>query len=95
MHRRLEGSPQVHAAVLSGYTETLRQPQSGSGGFAAAERNGTGGTKTGEKRNTDREAERGGNRRSRQHRRECRFSFRQQQGQDIGKGEHRPAKPHH
>ena len=24
-----------------------------------------------------------------------RFSFRQQQGQDIGKGEHRPAKPHH
>lgn len=48
-HRRLEGSPQVHAAVLSGYTETLRQPQSGSGGFAAAERNGTGGTKTGEK----------------------------------------------
>ena len=23
-HRRLEGSPQVHAAVLSGYTETLR-----------------------------------------------------------------------
>jgi len=59
------------------------------------ERNGTGGTKTGEKRNTDREAERGGNRRSRQHRRECRFSFRQQQGQDIGKGEHRPAKPHH
>lgn len=37
----------------------------------------------------------GGNRRSRQHRRECRFSFRQQQGQDIGKGEHRPAKPHH
>ena len=76
-HRRLEGSPQVHAAVLSGYTETLRQPQSGSGGFAAAERNGTGGTKTGEKRNTDREAERGGNRRSRQHRRERRFSFRQ------------------
>ena len=93
--RRLEGSPQVHAAVLSGYTETLRRPQSGSGGFATAERNGTGGTKTGEKRNTDREAERGGNRRSRQHRRECRFSFRQQQGQDIGKGEHRPAKPHH
>ena len=76
-HRRLEGSSQVHAAVLSGYTETLRRPQSGSGGFAAAERNGTGRTKTGEKRNTDREAERGGNRRSRQHRRECRFSFRQ------------------
>ena len=90
-HRRLEGSPQVHAAVLSGYTETLRRPQSGSGGFAAAERNGTGGTKTGEKRNTDREAERGGNHRSRQHRRERRLSFRQQQGQDAGKGEHRPA----
>jgi len=34
-HRRLEGSPQVHAAVLSGYIETRRQPQSGSGGFAA------------------------------------------------------------
>ena len=76
-HRRLESSSQVHAAVLSGYTETLRRPQSGSGGFAAAERNGTGGTKTGEKRNTDREAERGGNHRSRQHRRERRFSFRQ------------------
>ena len=90
-HRRLEGSPQVHAAVLSGYTETLRRPQSGSGGFAAAERNGTGGTKTGEKRDTDREAERGGNHRSRQHRRERRFSFREQQGQDAGKGEHRPA----
>ena len=90
-HRRLEGSPQVHAAVLSGYTETRRQPQSGSGGFATAERNGKGRTKTGEKRNTDREAERGGNRRSHQHRRECRFSFRQQQGQDAGKGEHRPA----
>ena len=90
-HRRLEGSPQVHAAVLSGYTETLRRPQSGSGGFATAERNGTGGTKTGEKRNTDREAERSGNHRSRQHRRERRFSFRQQQGQDIGEGEHRPA----
>ena len=89
-HRRLEGSPQVHAAVLSGYTETRRQSQSGSGGLAAAERNGTGGTKTGEKRNTDREAERGGNHRSRQHRRERRFSFRQQQGQDAGKGEHRP-----
>ena len=28
-HRRLEGSPQVHAAVLSGYTETRRRPQSG------------------------------------------------------------------
>ena len=40
-HRRLEDSPQVHAAVLSGYTETLRRLQSGSGGFAAAERNGT------------------------------------------------------
>ena len=90
-HRRLESSPQVHAAVLSGYTETLRRPQSGSGGFATAERNGTGGTKTGEKRNTDREAERGGNHRSRQHRRERRFSFREQQGQDAGKGEHRPA----
>ena len=43
-HRRLESSSQVHAAVLSGYTETLRRPQSGSGGFAAAERNGTGRT---------------------------------------------------
>lgn len=64
-HRRLEGSPQVHAAVLSGYTETRRRPQSGSGGFATAERNGTGRTKTGEKRNTDREAERGSNHRSR------------------------------
>ena len=52
---------------------------------------GTGGTKTGEIRNTDREAERGGNHRSHQHRRERRFSFRQQQGQDAGKGEHRPA----
>ncbi len=90
-HRRLESSPQVHAAVLSGYTETRRQSQSGSGGFATAERNGTGGTKTGEKRDTDREAERGGNHRSRQHRRECRFSFREQQGQDAGKGEHCPA----
>ena len=90
-HRRLEGSPQVHVAVLSGYTETRRQPQSGSGEFATAERNGTGRTKTGEKRNADREAERGGNHRSRQHRRVCRFSFRQQQGQDAGKGEHRPA----
>jgi len=29
--------------------------------------------------------------RSRQHRRECRFSFREQQGQDSGEGEHRPA----
>lgn len=48
-HRRLEGSPQVHAAVLSGYTETLRRPQSGSGGFATAERNGTGGIKASEK----------------------------------------------
>ena len=59
-HRRLEGSPQVHAAVLSGYTETRRQSESGSGGLAAAERNGTGRTKTGEKRDTDREAEKGG-----------------------------------
>ena len=49
-HRRLEGSPQVHAAVLSGYTETLRRPQSGSGGLATAKRNGTGGTKTDEKK---------------------------------------------
>ena len=76
-HRRLEGSPQVHAAVLSGYTETRRQFQSGSGGFATAERNGTGGTKTGEIRDTDREAERGGNHRSYQHSRERWFSFRQ------------------
>ncbi len=90
-HRRLEGSPQVHAAVLSGYTETRRQSESGSGGLAAAERNGTGRTKTGEKRDTDREAEKGGNHRSRQHRQERRLSFREQQGQDIGKGEHRPA----
>ena len=90
-HRRLEGSPQVHAAVLSGHTETRRQPQIGGGGFAAVERNGTGGIKAGKKRNTDRETERGGNHRSRQHCRECRFSFRQQQGQDIGKGKHRPA----
>ena len=54
----------------------------GSGGaplflFAASERNGAGGTKTDEKRDTDREAERGSHDRSRQHRRECRFSFRQ------------------
>ncbi len=90
-HRRLEGSPQVHAAVLSGYTETRRQSESGSGGLAAAERNGTGRTKTGEKRDTDREAEKGGNHRSSQHRQERRLSFREQQGQDIGKGEHRPA----
>ena len=74
-HRRLESSPQVHAAVLSGYTETRRQSESGGGGFAAAERNGAGGIKAGEKRDTDREAERGGNCCSRQHCRECRFSF--------------------
>ena len=34
-HRRLESTAQVHAAVLSGYTETRRQPQSGGSGFAA------------------------------------------------------------
>ena len=76
-HRRLESTAQVHAAVLSGYTETRRQPQSGGSGFAASERNGAGGTQTGEKRDTDREAERGGDHRSHQHRRERRFSFRQ------------------
>ena len=76
-YRRFEGTAQVHAAVLSGYTETRRQSESGSGGFATSERNGTGGTKTGEKRDTDREAERGSDHRSRQHRRKCRFSFRQ------------------
>ena len=43
------------------------------------------------KGDTDREAEKGGNHRSRQHRQERRLSFREQQGQDIGKGEHRPA----
>ena len=85
-HRRLEGSLQVHAVILSGYTETRRRSQSGSCGFATAKRIGTGGTKTGEKRDTDLEAEMGGNHRSCQHRRECRFSFRQQQGQDAGKG---------
>ena len=79
-HRRLESSPQVHAAVLSGYTES--SPTTLKSGkmveFAAAERNRTQEElKTGEKRNTDREAERGGNHRSRQHRRERRFSFRQ------------------
>ena len=68
-----------------------RQSESGSDEFAAAERNGTGGTKTSEKRDADREAERGGNHNGRQHCRECRFSYQQQQGQDIGKGEHRPA----
>lgn len=94
----VDGSKARHKSTQQYYRDIQKlsdDPQSGSGGFATAERNGTGGTKTGEKRNTDREAERGGNRRSRQHRRECRFSFRQQQGQDIGKGEHRPAKPHH
>ena len=85
-HRRLEGSLQVHAVILSGYTETRRRSQSGSCGCATAKRIGTGGTKTGEKRDTDLEAEMGGNHRSCQHRRECRFSFRQQQGQDAGKG---------
>ena len=76
-HRRLESTAQVHAAVLQRDEETRRQPQSGGSGFAASERNGTGGTQTGEKRDTDREAERGGDHRSRQHRRERRFSFRQ------------------
>ena len=98
LQRGIDGSKARHKSTQQYYRDIqklCRRPQSGSGGFAAAERNGTGGTKTGEKRNTDREAERGGNHRSRQHRRECRFSFRQQQGQDAGKGEHRPAKPHH
>ncbi len=58
-YKRLEDSSQVHAAVLSGYTETRRQSQSGGGGFATAKRNGTGGTKTGEKRNTDCNARQG------------------------------------
>ncbi len=49
-HRRLEGSLQVHAVILSGYTETRRRSQSGSCGFATAKRIGTGGTKTGEKK---------------------------------------------
>lgn len=49
-YRRFKDTPQVHAAVLSGHTETCRQPQNGSGGFAAAERNGAGGTQTGEKK---------------------------------------------
>ena len=37
-HRRLEDLPQVHAAVLSGHTETRRQSGSGGGGFTAAKK---------------------------------------------------------
>ena len=94
LQRGIDGSKARHKSTQQyyrGYTETRRQSESGSGGLAAAERNGTGRTKTGEKRDTDREAEKGGNHRSSQHRQERRLSFREQQGQDIGKGEHRPA----
>ena len=53
--------------------------------------NSTGGTQASQERGTDRETERGCHDSRHQHSGKCRFSFRQQQSQDIGEGKQESA----
>ena len=80
--------------VLSGHPTACRQSESGGGGLAAAERNGTGGTQTSQERGTDREAERRSHDRSDQHSRKRGFSFRRWKDESLGTQERGFARPH-